>query len=419
MSYTDSEDLEVHSDDEPIKKGPTVDMKGAKNNSREVDPEGDLEDMDTKDLVKMVTAYGKHELRETNHKIAMITERMSHFDKAILELEASIKDKTSKDMKYRQMSRDPARSIKALEKIIANNKKKIAKIQVKVDSFEKKKAAEAVEQQNAKREINKKLVKMTYKYLEKKSDPIIVKLMENFIGLLRNKAVATREDVELYLQKHEGLTTAMNKVNPREVKGENAKSYVEAIQTIRNSFTKDALYHKYIPYLVFLNQTCAIVLLTIEEKELEHQIELLDENIKIKEKEIDEIETFDKHVDDHDVIDFSDQVTAETEQLNLLSNHRELLQLRLKKLVKYSCQFERYYFDAIVTPDKLNSNMLEKIDKMDDPNKVVYKKREVGKLSKAITRVTKKELSAKAGNRDEFEDSKGGKNSTLFLISPI
>jgi hypothetical protein len=413
MSYTDSEDLEVHSDDEPIKRGPTTAFKANPTAAKE-EFEGELEDMDKKALIKMVTAYGKHELRDTNHKISMINERMSHFDKAIHELESSIKEKHDKDIKYRQMSNNPQKQIKGLESVIAKNKETIAKIEVEIEQFEKRKAAKAVEQQNAKREINKKLVKDTYKYLEKKSDPIIVKLMESFVALLRNKQVASREDVELYLKKHESLLTAMNKVNPREIKGENAKTYVDNVQGIRHQFTEDAIYHKYIPYLVFLNQTCAIVLLAVEEKELEYQIHLLEVDNKAKEKEIDEIETFDKHVDDHDIIDFAEQVKAEKEQLNLLSNHRDLLHLRLTKLVRYSRQFVRYYFDCIVEPSKLDSNILERIEKMDDPNKVVYTKREIGSLSqnkiyqKSVTRVSKDDLnSSNVGARTKFEDSKG------------
>ena len=374
----------------------------------------DLNELNKEELIRLVTNYGKHELRETNYKISLVNERLAHFEKAISELEESVESKRDKAEKYRQMSRDPSRLTNALERVIENNKKKIEELQVEIEGFEKRKAMKAVEQNNAKREITKNLVKNVYKYLEKHSDPVIVKLMETFTALLRNKPTATREDVELYFRTHKGLQTALNKVNPRLVTGENAKAYSDNIHGIRHHFTDDNQYHKYIPFIVYLNQTCAIVSLTVEEKQLEHEVQMLEDDIKSKEKEIDEVDTFKDHVDDNDVIDYDEQANGEEEQLRLLSNHYALLKLRLKKLVKYSKFFDKYYFDAIIDSDKLDSNKPESIDTMDDVNNVRVKERTIGSIPKSVSRKTKGMLASSPGkpkgNRDHFrhdEELKG------------
>jgi len=244
------------------------------------------------------------------------------------------------------------------------NKKQVKVKQEEVDKFEEKKKKKAVEQQAAKREIDKKLVKKTYKTLEKDSDPIIVRLLETFVALLRNRPSAAREDTELYLRKYDGLLTAMNKVNPRNISGGNARIYTDNIKLIRNSFREEGEYVKYIPYLVFVNQTCSMVSLTVEEKQIEAEIHELEEDTKAKEKEIDEIETFREMVDE--VIDYEDQVEQEKKQLNLLNEHYKLLQLRMKKLNKSSKFFQKYFFRDITDKKRLRSKRIEKIDTMDD-----------------------------------------------------
>ena len=293
---------------------------------------------------------------------------MVHFKKAIEELEASLESKREKAHKYKHMNDDPKRSIKAIKKIIKNNNAKIEELQKEVDTFENKKKLKAVEQQAARREIDKKLVKKTYKLLEKDSDKTIIRLMETFVAMLRNKPSASREDVELYMRKHDGLDKAMEKVNPRHISGANAQKYTEVVQAIRNQFTSDGPYNKYIPYLVFLNQTCAMVNLTIEEKQYEYKIEDLRVENKKKEQEIDEIETFHQHVDE--VVDYEVLVEQEEKQLILFKNHYELLTLRLAKLQRYSAIYEKYYFYEIKKPNKLASNTLMKVDTMDDFDKL-------------------------------------------------
>ena len=67
----------------------------------------ELEKMDKKELVKLVTDLGKSDLRHINFNIAMLSERLSHFKKAVEELEKSIEVKSHKAQKYRNIGDDP------------------------------------------------------------------------------------------------------------------------------------------------------------------------------------------------------------------------------------------------------------------------------------------------------------------------
>jgi predicted nucleic acid-binding Zn-ribbon protein len=321
----DSAELNVDSDDEGFKTKKTVGFKTAAGQHFEKDDLGkSLEDMDKEDLIDLIISGGQKELRNTNFGMALLRERMSHFERAIKELEESIAIKRKKADKFRAISGDKERSIKAIERIIENNKKKIEELSKKVKEFEDKKKKKAVEQINAKKEITKKLVNGLYKYFEKDSDPILIRLTEAFVACLRNSPSANKEDVEIYFRKYDGLMCSMNKLDTKLISGGNAKIYSDTVQAIRNEFKGDTKYAKYIPFLVFLNQTCSIVSLSVEERQIEKEIEELEEDIKQKEKEIDEIETYHKHVDEP--IDYDALVQQEEEQLKLLTNHYLILE---------------------------------------------------------------------------------------------
>jgi chromosome segregation ATPase len=161
--------------------------------------------MDKGELIDLIISGGQKELRNTNFSISLLRERMTHFEKAISELEESIKIKRKKADKYRTISGDEKRSIKAIERIIENNRKRIEELQKKVKEFEDKKKKKSVEQINAKKEITKKLVKGIYNYLEKETDHILVRLIEAFVACLRNTPSANKEDVEIYFKKYDGL----------------------------------------------------------------------------------------------------------------------------------------------------------------------------------------------------------------------
>lgn len=350
----------------------------------------ELEGMSKDQLVKAITEIGKNDLRHSNFNIAMLNERMTHFEKAIKELEESIEIKITKAKKYRNMGDDPKRAIKAIERIIINDRKKIKDFQEEVNQFEKKKQHKAIEQQSAKKEIDKKLVKRAYTFLEKNNDPIIVDLMESYIALLRNQPTSSREDVELYLQKYDGLHTAMNKLDTRLVSGANAQRYSETIDRIRTAFHVDTPYAKFIPFLVYLNQTCSIISLTVQEREFESRIHSLEEGIKTREREIDEIETFADNV--FEVIDYDAQVEEERKALQFMIEHHRLLQMRMYKIQKYSRLFKHYYFRDIKDRKRLNERKWEKIDCLDDLDNLedIEEQLEEVNLLQSVTRIIKK-----------------------------
>lgn len=160
----------------------------------------------------------------------------------------------------------------------------------------------------------------------------------------------------------------MNKVNPRNISGANGKIYTKNLDEIKGQFREGSDYHNFTPYLDFTLYTNSMIALTVEEKEIEAEIHTLEESIKIKEKEIDEIETFKRNV--HEVIDYEVQAEEEKKQLDMMKEHYTLLLLRSKKLNKCSKFFQKYFFRDIKDKKKLRSNRLEKIDTMDDLDNV-------------------------------------------------
>ena len=64
----------------------------------------------------------------------------------------------------------------------------------------------------------------------------------------------------------------MSKVDPRKINGQNAQSYMNALEGIRPEFTPDSPYVMYIPFIVWLDKVCEIVSITIREKKEEDQV---------------------------------------------------------------------------------------------------------------------------------------------------
>lgn len=89
--------------------------------------------------------------------------------------------------------------------------------------------------------------------------------------MLRGKPSANADDVELYLKKHEHLTVSINKLDPRNIRGEYAEVYLRICIDFKDAFTKK--YPVYIPYLVFIKSVCELVLICIEEKTQEDSID--------------------------------------------------------------------------------------------------------------------------------------------------
>lgn len=382
--------VKIDKDEEGIKKLQTV---GFKNMGGDF-PENaalreELEDMSQKELVKLALDMGKNQLRHHNYNTAAINERKGHFKSALTDLQKSIDEKTKKAKKYKSFGSDPVRTIKALEKAIGEEKKEIAKLEKEVQKFEEKKKAEDVQLAQAREQIDKNLVKKTYKFLEKDSHPHLVTVLETFVAQLRAKDRSSKEDVELYLRKYDGLSTSMSKLDTRDIPGEYEKVYVKNLDSVKAHFKEGGENEIYIPYFDFAHFTNRLLALTTEEKQIEAKIHALEEGIKEKEREIDEIETFRKDVDE--VIDYQNQVDEEVKQFNLLQEHYNLLNLRAKKLGKCSKFFQKYYFREVKDKKRLRSTKWEKIDTMDDLDHVddIEDKLDEMDYERAIEKVSK------------------------------
>lgn len=380
----------IEKEEEGIKKLQTVGMKTMSDDDFDnSEARRDLEDMDKKELVKLIINMGKNQLRHSNYDVAKMNERKSHFRSALNDIQKSIDMKLAKAKKYKGFGNDPAKTIKALEKANSEDKKEIEVLQKKVKQFTDKKMAEEAKQFAAKEKIDKKLVKKTYKFLEKDTHPALVTVLEVYVAQLRHRDRSAKEDVELYLRKFEGLSTSMAKLDTRDIPGEYLKGYTSDLDKVKGQFREGSENEDYIPYFDFANYTNKLLALSVEEKQIESEIHVLEKGIREKEKEIDEIETFRKDVDE--VIDYQDQAEEEKKQFHIMQEHYNLLNLRAKKIGKTSKFFEKYFFRELKEKKKLRSSNLEKIDIMDDLDNVEDIEDQIEEIDvdRAITKVEK------------------------------
>ena len=111
--------------------------------------------------------------------------------------------------------------------------KDIKALRGKVLGREAEKKAHTSEKIKAQKEIlDPAQLKTLYKTLEKSTNPVLEKMMETFVALLRNTESAGNDDVETYLRKAEHLQVAFNKLDPSKIN----KTYAEKHLTVLDSF---------------------------------------------------------------------------------------------------------------------------------------------------------------------------------------
>ena len=136
------------------------------------------------------------------------------------------------------------------------------------------------------KEITPKLLKKVYQFLEGQRDEPATKLLEAFVGALRGIPRGSNVDVELYIRKHEGLIVAMNKLDERTIKGDNVKAYFDVCTQVDKDLAENEMYSMFIPFFVWLKKVCLIVGHVIEEKQIEHDIDLCHDQIQVNKHEI-------------------------------------------------------------------------------------------------------------------------------------
>jgi hypothetical protein len=82
------------------------------------------------------------------------------------------------------------------------------------------------------KEITPKLTKQLFQLLEKKTPEKICRMLEAFIGLIRNSESANNKDVELYIAKYESLVYKMQKVKPEEVRENVINKHFNTIKSV-------------------------------------------------------------------------------------------------------------------------------------------------------------------------------------------
>ena len=151
-----------------------------------------------------------------------------------------------------------------------------------------------MEKFKAQQEMTEKRVKRNYKFFEKKSDELPVKLMETFVACLRGKESSGPEDVELYLKKHAGLMCACNNLDPKNISRPLAKIYLDKLKEM-NDDIKDPQYANFVPYYVWLDTVCKLVKLGVEERQVLEEMNKIDSEIAEVEVEMEQIKIIMAH----------------------------------------------------------------------------------------------------------------------------
>lgn len=188
-------------------------------------------------------------------------------------------ERRKKGMKYFRENEAKKKKILILKEDIDKQKKKIQDVRKPIMECHNSK-------KEAQRNITPKLVKNTYKYFEKDSNEVLIKLFETFVGALRGVSKASKEDVELYLRKHKGLITSMNKLDERKVDREHAKLYADALKDLKEPI-QEKEYSKFVPFYVWLDNVIRIIKHKIQEKHLEEEVQQKEDSIFKLQHEID------------------------------------------------------------------------------------------------------------------------------------
>lgn len=188
----------------------------------------------------------------------------------------NVNDQSSKrakiNKKYYSDTQSKLKQIKVLTEECEKLERKIGEVKKpKMECYAKKKEAQ--------NKVTKSLVKSIYKYFEKHSEDIPVKMMEVFIGCLRGIECGRREDVEIYLKNQKGLLISMNKLEESKVNREHAKVYTDVMKEIKHEITEVKEYSKFIPFYVWMDNVIRIIKYEIEEKHLREELKQKEDTI--------------------------------------------------------------------------------------------------------------------------------------------
>lgn len=243
-----------------------------------------------KDLIDFILKKSGRSKRELEKKVAIekresvVADTYISFLSSILPTsfvkeEGPEKERHQKGMKHFNANEGRRKQIKILKDEIKQMKKKLDDVRKPQQECRNKK-------KEAQNNITQKSVKNMYKYFEKNSDPVPVALFEVFVGCLRGTDKASREDVELYLKKHKGLITSMNKLQEKDINREYAKHYAEVLKKIKEPILEKE-YTRFIPYYVWMDNVVRVIKYSIEEKHLQEELQQKEDQIFKLEHEID------------------------------------------------------------------------------------------------------------------------------------
>jgi hypothetical protein len=97
-----------------------------------------------------------------------------------------------------------------------------------------------------------KRVKGVYKYFEKHSDEVPVRLVQTFTACIMNKPVEKvgPVEVEIFLKRHVGLMVACNKVKPDNFTRQQAMAYLDNLKSLNEEIQTNATFDLALHYPV-------------------------------------------------------------------------------------------------------------------------------------------------------------------------
>lgn len=163
------------------------------------------------------------------------------------------------------------REVQGLDVAIAALKEKIKKREDQRNTAEGNVKRQKDELKRISKEITPKLVKQLFNLFEKKSPEKICRMMEAFIGLIRNSEACNNKDVELYLMKYESLNFKMQRVRSEDIREGVINKHFATIKAVQKSFIDgtDPDFNECSPYAAFIAWASQFVVLCKDQQYLQ------------------------------------------------------------------------------------------------------------------------------------------------------
>ena len=347
--------------------------------------------LEKKQLIQFLSKKTERSKRDLEKKIEIESREKNVIDSYVAMLSSILPTyEDDVDTKRGKIKKKYFEDTQSKLKQIKVHEEEIKKKEKEIDAVKKPKNECYGKKKEAQNRITKKLVQQVYKFFEKNSSEVPVKLMETFVGCLRGSEKGTRDDLEIYLRAYKGLVCSMNKLEEIKIPRDHAKTYADGLKELVNPI-QDKEYIKLMPFYVWMDNVVRIIRYVIEEKHLRQDVQQKEDAIfKIK-----------HDIDRNQII--LDHLGIDPNEYNHMSNIVDFWRRHLVDL-------QKHYEEDVKDLDHWESNHTGDMHLHVKNHKDEKTTAADMKIDYPVFGETPQEPS-KSGNKGKFEDSKEAENA--------